>query len=138
MSTASNGSLPPRRGPPRALLILLLALVWIAAIGLILAWAVHRHFVAWGEVPVHVVVNGREVLSGVDFGAFGIGHAVAIGFGLLLALTVLAGIASLGLLLGLGLPLLAVAAVLLALALPAALLLLPLWLLWLLLRRLLR
>jgi hypothetical protein len=129
---------PPRRRRPLAQLVLLLALAWIAAIGLVLAWLVHRQFVSWGEMPVHVVVNGREVISGVDFGAFGPGHLVAIGFGLLLALLVVAGIVSLGLLLGLGLPLLVIAAVLLALALPAALLLLPLWLLWLLLRRLLR
>lgn len=126
----------PASRPRRALPIVLLTLAWLAAIGLCLGWFVHHRFVTWGEVPLHVVINGREVVSGVDFGAFGIGHAIGVGFGLLLALLVLAGVLSLGLLLGLGLPLLVMSAVLLSLALPALLLLLPLWLLlrWLLRR----
>jgi hypothetical protein len=126
---------PPDSGAPRprmrrALMVWLAVLGWVAVIGLGLAWALHARFVAWGEMPVRVVIDGREMINGVDFGSLGIGHAIGVGFGLMLALLVLPGVLGLGLLLGLGLPLMVVSAVLLALALPAALLLLPLW--WLL------
>jgi len=125
----------PRRLLPRLLLAWLLALTLFVAIGLALALAMHRQFAAWGVIPVHVVVNGRELVSGVDFERLSAGHVFAAGLGLALALLVLLTLMSLGLLLGLGLPLLVLATVLLALALPWLLVLLPLW--WLL-RRLMR
>ncbi len=119
------------RGAP----VLLFVLAWLALIVLGVAWALHRGLIGWGEVPLHVVVNGHEVFSGIDFGAFGIGTLVVAVLVALFALLLLAGVMSLGLLLGLGLPLLIVVAVLAALALPALLLLLPLWLLLRWLRR---
>ncbi len=123
---------PPTRG--RAPLVALCVLAGLAAIVLLIAAIVHDQFASWGEFPVHIVVNGRELLSGIDFRAIGFGHAVVIAIVLFVVLVVGAGIAGLGMLLGFGVPLLVVAAVVLALALPAALLIVPLVLLlrWLL------
>ncbi len=127
----------PRVSRPagRGAAVLLWVLAWLALVVLGVAWALHQRLIGWGEVPLHVIVNGREVFSGIDFGALGVGHLVVAVFLALLALMLAAAVMSLGLLLGLGLPLLVAAAVLLALALPAALLLLPLWLLLRWLRR---
>ncbi len=124
-------STPPlaARGCGRGAPVLLWVLAWLALIGLGVGWALHHHLVGLGEVPLHVFVNGREVFSGVDFGALGLGQVVVAVFAALLLLMLVVGVMSLGLLLGLGLPLLIVAAVLLALALPALVLLLPPWLL---------
>lgn len=125
--TAVRPAMPAGRG--RGATVLLWVLAWLALIVVGVVWALHHGLIAWGEVPLHVFINGREVLSGIDFGALGIGHLVVVVFVALLILMLVAGAMSLGLLLGLGLPLLIVAAVLAALALPAVVLLLPLWLL---------
>ena len=119
----------------RGLLAVLATLAWLAAVALVAAWALHHWVAGWGVLPVHVVINDREVLSGIDLGALSIGQLLAIVFGSLLAVLAIAGALGLGLLLGLGLPLLVIGALLAAFALPLLLLALPLW--WLL-RRLLR
>ncbi|WP_088281508.1 hypothetical protein [Ideonella sp. A 288] len=129
----------PRRRLPRPLLALLLVLALLAA-GIALAW----HGMAQVTLPpVSVVIDGDEVLSGVDLGALTIGEQACVAGGVVLAILAVAVVVPLTLLVAAAV----VATVLLVVAgVPVlvagvllAVLLSPLWLaallLWWLLRR---
>ena len=126
-SRRASPARPAVRG--RAPWVALVVLLVFAAMVLLIAAIVHDQVSSWGELPVHVVINGRELLSGIDFRSIGFGHAVVIAFALLVVLIVGAGVVGLGMLLGFGVPLFVIAALVIALALPAVLLIVPLVLL---------
>lgn len=129
-----NASGRRRRWP----LIVLVVLIWLAVLALGLAWLLQSGHVESGELPLHLIVNGRDLLGNVDFARFGFGHLLGAAFALLIVLPVLLGVLGLGLLFGLAIPLLVLGALFAVLLLPLAFALLPVALLVLLLWRALR
>lgn len=129
MSGVAPRAAPAARRHGRAMVAALVALSLLAALVLLVGAALHDQVHAWGEWPLRVVVDGREVIGGIDFRAFDFGHAVVVGFALLLVGAVALSLTALGLLLGLGVPLLVVLVLAAVFALPAVIVLLPLVLL---------
>ncbi|MEP7282918.1 MAG: hypothetical protein ABI696_13135 [Rubrivivax sp.] len=135
---------PPRRRRLWPILLVVAALVGLALLGALLAlWTSVEH---WQGLPLHISVDGQELVSGLDWSMLDPGEQLGVAAAVLLALIVLAVLLPLAILalltLALLLALVAVGLPLLAALGVTALLLSPVLLLawggWRLLRALLR
>ncbi|NRF69691.1 hypothetical protein HLB44_22045 [Aquincola sp. S2] len=112
-------------------LVLVLLVLLLAGIGLYVG--LDQGLAAWGDTPVRIIIDGEEIVDGLELGTLSAGGKlvlvlVLLSVGVMLALLLpmvmllVLVVVAFALLVGLGLPLMALAAVLLLVASPLLLL----------------